>query len=189
MKARSTVMPDAIWIRGFENGIRTINLTKNVSQEKEVNNDGSEQVFFEYDEITVKIQERDNLTQFITENFENLFLLGKQQKAETLIRQASKECNKKILDGFDSNCLGVVKHFDAELTDQATIQGLTITAMLGLNKLTTEETHWKATGELSCYKFEYTQIIKLATDLKKHVEDNINQFNSERLSILNECSS
>ena len=102
-----------------------------------------------------------------------------------LILKASQDCNARILAGFESDCLGEPKMFDCEVHDQSTIQGLTITAMLGLQGLTQEETHWKATGELECYKFEYTQILKLATDLKKHVEKNINQFNAERLAILN----
>lgn len=102
------------------------------------------------------------------------------------ILQASKTCKERIIAGFKSDCLGALKMFDCEMMDQATIQGLAITAMLGLQGFTVEETHWKAKGELQCYKFEYIQIIKLATDLKRHVESNVNQFNAERLAILSE---
>ena len=105
--------------------------------------------------------------------------------ANELIVQASAQCKERIVSGFDSECLGEVKHFDSTMEDQATIQGLTLTAIMGLNGLTTEETHWKGTGELECYKFEYVQMLKLAEDLKRHVEKNINQFNAERLAILN----
>lgn len=102
------------------------------------------------------------------------------------IAKANQECNARITAGFMSSCLGEPKMFDCEMTDQATIQGLAITAIMGLQNLTPEETHWKAKGELECYKFEYPQILQLATDMKKHIEDNVNQFNSERLAIKND---
>lgn len=105
---------------------------------------------------------------------------------EKAILKASRECNARILSGFESSCLGEPKIFDCDMTDQATIQGLAITAMLGMQGLTSEETHWKAKGELVCYKFEYAQVVQLAVDMKKHIEDNINQFNAERMAILNE---
>ena len=111
--------------------------------------------------------------------------LTDEQKAINAIQQASYECEQRIYEGFDSACLGETKHFDCQATDQATIQGLALTAILGLQGYTDEETHWKGTGELECYKFEYTEILQLATDLKKHIESNINQFNAERLAILN----
>jgi len=102
------------------------------------------------------------------------------------ILKANNECNKKILSGFESDCLGELKNFDCEQHDQSSIQGLALTAILGLQGLTTEETHWKATEELECYKFEYPQILKLATDMKKHIETCVNIFNAERIEILNE---
>lgn len=104
---------------------------------------------------------------------------------EAIIESARIECNKRILSGFESDCLGVVKHFDCDYTDQSTIQGLVITAMLGLQGLTTEKCEWKASGELECYEFTYEQIIHLGTDMKTHIQTNINQFNSERMNILN----
>jgi uncharacterized protein YutD len=108
------------------------------------------------------------------------------QDKEAIIETARIECNKRILSGFDSDCLGVTKHFDCDYTDQSTIQGLVITAMLGLQGLTTEKCEWKASGELECYEFTYEQIIILGTDMKTHIQTNINQFNTERMEILNE---
>jgi hypothetical protein len=108
-----------------------------------------------------------------------------EQKAED-IRKASQECQEKILGGFDSDCLGITKHFDCEMTDQATIQGLCLTAIMGLGSFASEETHWKASGELECYKFEYAQVIRLSIDMKKHIETSINEFNARRVEILNE---
>lgn len=108
---------------------------------------------------------------------------------ESAIQYARQACNNRILSGFESACLGESKHFDCDYTDQSTIQGLVITAMLGLQGYTTEECHWKATGELECYRFEYTQIIQLGSDMKNHIQTNIDQFNAERLVILNGSAS
>ena len=108
-----------------------------------------------------------------------------QEKKAYKIMQASKECEKRIFAGFDSLCLGKSKHFDSTANDQASINGLATVAMAGIIGITTEETHWKASGELECYKFEYAQVMALALDLKRHVESNIAQFNAERLAILN----
>ena len=108
----------------------------------------------------------------------------KGEKEESIIL-ASQQCQIKIFEGFESDCLVEVKHFDCSMTDQATIQGLALTAFMGVSGYTSEETHWKGTGELECYNFEYAQILQLATDMKKHIELCINEFNAERLVILN----
>lgn len=104
---------------------------------------------------------------------------------EALILKASLACTERIYAGFDSACLGEIKHFDCQMYDQTNIMGLAITAMLGLQGLTTEECHWKASGELECYKFEYAQVIQLAVDMKKHIQAQTDQFNAERIAILN----
>ena len=117
---------------------------------------------------------------------------GGKPNAESIINdkilKASQECEARIYAGFESDCLGETKHFDCQDTDQATINGLATVAMAGLMGLTTEETHWKGTGELECYKFEYAQTMNLALDLKRHIESNLNQFNAERLAIISEHS-
>ena len=102
------------------------------------------------------------------------------------VRQVQSELDMEhcILAGFDSDCLGVTKHFDCADYDQINITSLAITAMMELQGLTTDETFCKASGEMECYKFEYAQILQLATDMKKHVEAQINQFNAERMAIL-----
>lgn len=157
--------------------------------------------------IYSKIINFDETTQFVTQldpidmgdyvfvglqvqTTDNINELAENATAEQIvaykIKKASKECEERIYKGFNSECLRVTKQFDCAMTDQTTIQGLTLTAIMGLSGLTTEETHWKGTGELECYKFEYAQILELATDLKRHIESNINQFNAERLAILSE---
>ena len=103
-----------------------------------------------------------------------------------LIQQASLSCRERIYAGFDSSCLGEIKHFDCEDTDQQNITALALVAMMGLQGLTSIETHWKCTGELECYKFEYAQILQLAMDMKIHVQTQLDQFNAERIAILAE---
>lgn len=99
------------------------------------------------------------------------------------IYELKNNCEQAIYQGFDSDCLGETKHFDCEVYDQADITGLALTALLGSQGLTTEETHWKATSEKECYNFEYAQILQLAIDMKKHRELNINKFNTLRLQV------
>lgn len=147
---------------------------------------------YEYEEIRMKTKNRQGLKELVEMDFETWLLDAQKANGIDLesvmasrIIEASTACQERIFAGFDSECLGESKHFDCAMTDQASIQGLALTALLGLNGLTTDETHWKATGELECYKFEYSQILQLATDLKKHIESNINQFNAERLAIIN----
>jgi len=100
------------------------------------------------------------------------------------IQQASLYCRERIYAGFESSCLGEVKHFDCEDTDQQNITALALVAIMGLQGLTASETHWKCTGELECYKFEYAQVLQLAMDMKAHVQTQLDQFNAERIAIL-----
>jgi hypothetical protein len=166
MKTQSTVTPDKIWIRGLSNGLRTINLTKNVVKIKK-----EEQDIFEYDEITVTIQERDNLEKYVTDNFDELFNLGQTQFANKKYEEFSNECANKILGGFTSNCLGEDKIFDSGMGNQATIQGLVLTALLNKSGLMPKQEilEHKTINDAGCYPFTNEQIIKLGLDLKAHI--------------------
>lgn len=94
------------------------------------------------------------------------------------------ECEQRIVSGFESNCLGVVKHFDCQPHDQSNILGLALTATLGVNGMTTEEVKWKASDEMACYPFTYEQALQLAFDMKAHIQGNIDQYHTERKAIL-----
>jgi len=173
------------WIKGSKESLEQYGINTDTSRQLV---DGDYLTHFELtsnqwvkakDDLSIEFVDESTLAEYTADELEP------QTIAKMMIIKASRQCKQRILQGFDSECLGISKHFDSTMEDQATIQGLTLTSIIGLNGLATEETHWKGTRELECYKFEYVQMLKLAEDLKKHVEKNINQFNAERLAILN----
>lgn len=122
---------------------------------------------------------------------------------ESLIEKFRKECNQRILQGFESDCLGEPKIFDCEDYDQQYITGLlnlvtlkeSIMLVCQLEQrepteleLTTlnEPAKWKAKGEMICYEFSNEAVKKLALDMKKHINFHLDRFNELRLYILDE---
>lgn len=79
MKVESNLIPDAIWLRDIdENGTRRITLRRNFTEETGI----GEEPRIVFDEVDVVIKEQENMMEFITKNFGNLFELGLQQVAE-----------------------------------------------------------------------------------------------------------
>ena len=101
----------------------------------------------------------------------------------TKISILSEACKNRIYQGFDSDCLGTTKHFDCMDYDQSKIIGMALTADLVNRGLSSRTLKWKGTGELECYEFTPSQVLKLADDMYQHIEDNTDQFNAERLAI------
>ena len=118
------------------------------------------------------------------------------------IEELRQLCNEDITKGFESDCLGYVKHFDCEATDQLSIQNLN---QIALNKesaqtkyiigkvlteydkeVLNEELLWKGSGELTLYKFTIEQIKTLTLHMTRHINKNIEKFNALRKKAL-EC--
>ena len=118
------------------------------------------------------------------------------------IEELRQLCNKDITNGFDSDCLGYVKHFDCEATDQLSIQNLN---QIALNKesaqtkyiigkvlteyekeVLNEELLWKGSGELTLYNFTIDQVKTLTLHMTRHINKNIEKFNTLRKKAL-EC--
>ena len=118
------------------------------------------------------------------------------------IEELRQLCNEDITKGFDSDCLGYVKHFDCEATDQLSIQNLN---QIALNKesaqtkyiigkvlteyekeVLNEELLWKGSGELTLYKFTIDQVKTLTLHMTRHINKNIEKFNNLRKKVL-EC--
>jgi hypothetical protein len=78
-------------------------------------------------------------------------------------------CETKILGGMQSDCLGETKTYSTSMNNQATIQGLVITAITNMAVYTTEVLEHKAIDEVDCYPFTEEQIMKLGVDLKTHI--------------------
>ena len=71
-------IPDAIWVRETENGTRRITLRRNFTEETIIHQEADE-TQFRFDETDVFIPDRDNIQDFIANNFGNLFDLGIMQ--------------------------------------------------------------------------------------------------------------
>ena len=118
------------------------------------------------------------------------------------IEELRQLCNEDITKGFDSDCLGYVKHFDCEATDQLSIQNLN---QIALNKesaqtkyiigkvlteyekeVLNEELLWKGSGELTLYNFTIDQVKTLTLHMTRHINKNIGKFNTLRKKAL-EC--
>ena len=118
------------------------------------------------------------------------------------IEELRQLCNEDITKGFESDCLGYVKHFDCEATDQLSIQNLN---QIALNKesaqtkyiigkvlteyekeVLNEELLWKGSGELTLYKFTIDQVKTLTLHMTRHINKNIEKFNNLRKKVL-EC--
>ena len=118
------------------------------------------------------------------------------------IEELRQLCNEDITKGFESDCLGYVKHFDCEATDQLSIQNLN---QIALNKesaqtkyiigkvlteyekeVLNEELLWKGSGELTLYNFTIDQVKTLTLHMTRHINKNIEKFNTLRKKAL-EC--
>lgn len=116
------------------------------------------------------------------------------------IEELRQLCNENITKGFESDCLGYVKHFDCEATDQLSIQNLN---QIALNKesaqtkyiigkvlteydkeVLNEELLWKGSGELTLYNFTIEQIKTLTLHMTRHINKNIEKFNTLRKKAL-----
>ena len=92
-----------------------------------------------------------------------------QLQLELRIEQIKKECESKILGGFESDCFGETKVFSSSMNNQATIQGLVLTAIMNMSGFTDEVLEHKAIDEIDCYPWKNEQIIQLGVDLKSHI--------------------
>jgi len=101
MIAYCNFIPDAVWIRELENGIRRITLRRNFTEEIIIKQ-GENEKQFRFEETDAYIPERDNIQEFITNNFGNLFDLGliqveEKEINEIKIRKANEIVNNGVL--------------------------------------------------------------------------------------------
>ena len=88
---------------------------------------------------------------------------------DSQIEIIKEECEAKILGGFESDCLGETKVFSSSMNNQATIQGLVLTAIMNMSGFVDEVLEHKAIDEIDCYPWKNEQIIQLGVDLKSHI--------------------
>jgi hypothetical protein len=75
MTSNCSFIPDTIWIREVENGIRHITLRQNFVESTAINM-GVSETQYTFEETNVFIPDRDNIEDFITNNFDDLFNQG-----------------------------------------------------------------------------------------------------------------
>ena len=76
MKAESNIKPNQIKIKGKNGGMCKVLLRKNVSEKTIENEDGSTDTLYEYDEVIVELAERNNLENYISNNFDMIYQAG-----------------------------------------------------------------------------------------------------------------
>lgn len=82
MRVQSTVRPSDFFIRKSHLGNVHLILRKNITElVTEVEGDEEDiQVIFNYDEVEVVISNRENLTEYVLDNFDSLYDLGVEQE-------------------------------------------------------------------------------------------------------------
>ena len=106
---------------------------------------------------------------------------------DKLISEAKKNCEARILEGFYSDCTGEIKHYDCSDRDQLNITDLKDAAQLVLSGMSLPEgakLSYKATGELDCTEMTPEQCIALWVAKAMHVKSQTDQYNAERIAIL-----
>ena len=99
MIVHCSYIPDAVWIREVENGTRRITLRRNFTEEIMIREDGEEKQF-RFEETDVFTPDRDNIIEFIDENFGNLFDLGLQQTNDNATKDAKvMQAKQMVQDG------------------------------------------------------------------------------------------
>jgi len=96
MISQCSFMPDTVWLREVENGVRHVTLRRNFTEEI-ILHEELEEKQYTFEEVDVFIPDRENIQEFITQNFGNLFDLGLQQMAEKSEREAKIAKAKQII--------------------------------------------------------------------------------------------
>ena len=81
MKGQSSIRPGDFYMRKVESNNSYIKLRKNI-QEKEVGHNEGVDIVYEYDEVEVVVANRTNLSEYITEYFDELFAMGLEKANE-----------------------------------------------------------------------------------------------------------
>jgi hypothetical protein len=98
MIAYCNYIPDAIWVREVENGVRRVTLRKNFIEKDTANMDGSTEKQYQYDETDICIPDRDNIEDYVNANLDALFTQGIQQTVDNQISDTNKQKAKLLVD-------------------------------------------------------------------------------------------
>lgn len=124
MISHCSFIPDVVWVREVENGLRHITLRRNIAEETVIRQEGEEKQF-NFEETDVYIPDRDSLEKFITQNFGNLFDLGLQQVKETFENNERKQRTETLLEiGDIANDIAVLEASRADVNFALMMGGL-----------------------------------------------------------------
>lgn len=156
MISHCNFIPEEIWIRELENGIRHITLRRNFI-EKTVNNNNIEETQYKFEEIDIYIADRDNIEKYVNDNFDLFFDKDLEVVKQKKIKELDSICTQIIYGGFYSNANGTNKLYDFELENQINMMGLQPKVMNG------ETISYYAKGE-ACHDYTSVQFLQLIND-------------------------
>lgn len=94
MQVEGSVYPESIQIKNYDNGMAKVLLRRNIIEENITNEDGSTDTIYQYEEVEVELANRNNLVQYIKDNFDVVFQAGldneNQAEEETLEEQVAR---------------------------------------------------------------------------------------------------
>jgi len=88
MRSQSKDIPATFRIKNIILDVATIRLVKNIEPYEDEETSG-----YRYDEVDLKLQDRPNLEDYITDNFEALYAQGEKEEMKPKVAQAKKFLN------------------------------------------------------------------------------------------------
>jgi len=106
MKGYCNFIPDTIWVRGTENGLRHITLRRDFTEETIIRQEG-EETQYKFEETDVFIPDRDNIEDFVTNNFGNLFDQGLLNE-NAPVKKTDTEINTDRIEATENALMGLL---------------------------------------------------------------------------------
>ncbi len=100
MIAYCSYSPDPIWVRETVNSTVRVTLRRNIVEKDVSNPDGTTEKQYQFEEIDIQIPDRDNLTDYVSANFDQLFMSNLLSCKQDKIQQIKNTCNNTIYAGF-----------------------------------------------------------------------------------------
>lgn len=82
---QSGIKQNPIWVRKIENNHAYVTLRKNFTEKVETDDEGNTTSIWVYDETDVIIKSRNDLHQYITDNFDNVWYSNPEELAKKLL--------------------------------------------------------------------------------------------------------
>lgn len=94
MQVEGSVFPAKIQVKGVKRGMANVLLRRNITEKIiENNEDGSTDTIYQYEEVKVELANRNNIEQYIEDNFDMVFQAGLEKEGiveETLEEKVAR---------------------------------------------------------------------------------------------------